>query len=49
LVKVLSEGILPPGSFRALEAQMQKAYAQVLEMRKDPITHCSLPPPIIVT
>jgi hypothetical protein len=47
--KVLSEGSLPPGSFRALEAQMQKAYAQVLEMRKDPITHCSQPPPIIVT
>jgi hypothetical protein len=47
--KVLSEGSLPPGSFRALEAQMQKAYAQVLEMRKDPITHCSQQPPIIVT
>jgi hypothetical protein len=46
---VLSEGSLPAGSFRALEVQMQVAYRQVLEMRKDPITHCSPPPPIIVT
>jgi hypothetical protein len=46
---LLGEGSLPPGSFRALEAQMQKAYQMVLDKRKDPITHCSPPPPIIVT
>jgi hypothetical protein len=47
--KLLGEGSIPAGSFRAMEAQMQDAYRRILDMRKDPITHCSPPPPIIVT